>query len=302
MKVIITGAKGQLGSDLVPLARSAGFEVVPFSSADLDITDKAGVMARVDAVRPVVIINCGAYTKVDLAEKEEAKAFAVNQDGAANLADAAASVKAVLVHVSTDFVFDGARPHPYTESDATNPLGVYGASKLAGEAEIQKRLESHVIVRTSWLYGVNGGNFVKTMLRLASEREGLRVVYDQTGSPTWSADLASALVAITLDIKAGNKHWGLYHYSNEGVASWYDLAVAVVEESRRLGLPIKCNHVEPILTAQYPTPAKRPPYSVFDKALIKKSFGLKIPNWRVSLKDMMNMHSERVRSQASEYK
>lgn len=288
MKVIITGAKGQLGSDLVPLVRSAGFEVVPFSSADLDITDKAGVMAKVGEVRPDLIINCGAYTKVDLAEKEEAKAFAVNRDGAANLATAAASVKAVLVHVSTDFVFDGVRPHPYAESDATNPLGVYGASKLAGEAEIQKRLESHVIVRTSWLYGVNGGNFVKTMLRLASEREGLRVVYDQTGSPTWSADLASALVAIALDIKAGNRHWGLYHYSNEGVASWYDLAVAAIAEGRRLGLPIKCTHVEPILTAEYPTPAKRPPYSVFDKALIKKTFGMSIPNWRVSLSEMMH--------------
>lgn len=288
MKVIITGAKGQLGSDLVPLARNAGFEVVPFSSVELDITDKAGVMAKIGEVRPALIINCGAYTKVDLAEKEEAKAFAVNRDGAANLADGAASVKAVLVHVSTDFVFDGMRPHPYAESDATNPLGVYGASKLAGEAEIQKRLESHVIVRTSWLYGVNGGNFVKTMLRLASEREGLRVVYDQAGSPTWSADLASALVAIARDIKAGNSHWGLYHYSNEGVASWYDLAVAAIAEGRRLGLPIKCNHVEPILTAEYPTPAKRPPYSVFDKALIKKTFGMSIPNWRVSLSEMMN--------------
>lgn len=288
MKVIITGAKGQLGSDLVPLAENAGFEAVPFSSADLDITDKAGVLAKVGEVMPDLIINCGAYTKVDLAEKEEARAFAVNRDGAANLALAAASVKAVLVHVSTDFVFDGTRPHPYTETDATNPLGVYGASKLAGEAEIQKRLESHVIVRTSWLYGVNGGNFVKTMLRLASEREGLRVVYDQTGSPTWSADLASALVTIALDIKAGNCHWGLYHYSNEGVASWYDLAVAAIVEGRRLGLGMKCNHIEPILTAEYQTPARRPPYSVFDKALIKKTFGISIPNWRVSLREMMD--------------
>ncbi len=300
MKVIITGAKGQLGSDLVPLAESAGFEVLPFSSADLDITDKAAVISKVVETRPALIINCGAYTKVDLAEKEEAKAYAVNQDGAANLADAAASVKAALIHVSTDFVFDGSRPHPYTEQDATNPLGVYGASKLAGEAEIQKRLESHVIVRTSWLYGVNGGNFVKTMLRLASEREGLRVVYDQAGSPTWSHDLASALVTIALDIKAGNKHWGLYHYSNEGVASWYDLAVAAIVEGRRLGLPIKCTHVEPILTAEYPTPAKRPPYSVFDKALIKKTFGIKIPDWRAALKEMMETHSGRVRNQAGE--
>lgn len=300
MKVIITGAKGQLGSDLVEFAKAGGIEVAPFSSAELDITDKAAVMEKVGELKPAVIINCGAYTKVDLAEKEEAKAYAVNRDGPANLADAAVSVKAVLVHVSTDFVFDGTRPHPYTERDEPNPLGVYGASKLAGEVEIQKRLESHVIVRTSWLYGVNGGNFVKTMLRLASEREGLRVVYDQAGSPTWSADLAEALVSIALDIKAGNKHWGLYHYSNEGVASWYDLAVAAIVEGRRLGLPIKCTHVEPILTAEYPTPAKRPPYSVFDKALIKKTFGLKIPNWRVSLREMMNMHSERVRNQASD--
>lgn len=293
MKVLLTGARGQLGSELGPLLEAAGFEVAAFGSADLDITDGAAVAEAVTDERPGVIVNPAAYTKVDLAEKETGRAYAVNEAGASNLARAAKEAGCALVHVSTDFVFDGRSPVPYDEEAATNPLGVYGASKLAGERAIAATLPEHVIVRTSWLYGVAGGNFVKTMLRLAAERDVLRVVYDQAGTPTWSADLAGMLVTVCRSIEAGQRPWGLYHYSNEGVASWYDFAVAVCDEAAASGMALKCSRVEPILSAEYPVPAKRPAYSVLDKAKIKKTFNQTIPHWRGSLSRMMAELRER---------
>jgi dTDP-4-dehydrorhamnose reductase len=304
MSVLVTGASGQLGSDLVPRLERAGLEVTAFSSAECDITDPDRVAEAVKEARPEVIINTAAYTKVDLAEKEIDLAYAVNRDGAGTIARAAEAAGAVVVHISTDFVFDGRRPEPYTEDDPTGPLGVYGASKLAGEVAVAAACPRHVIVRTSWLYGSGGGgNFVRTMLRLATERERLRVVYDQTGSPTWTADLAGALVAITVRLTAGGggggwdggggggreikKPWGVYHYSNDGVASWFDLAVAAVVEARANGVPVLCREIEPIRTIEYPTPAERPAYSVFDKQKIKRVFGISIPHWRESLKLMV---------------
>lgn len=287
MKIIITGAKGQLGSDLVPRLNMAGHEVIGFGSKELDITSAEQTLKAVKDLSPECIINCGAYTKVDLAEKEKESAFAVNQTGAANLADAAEAAGAALIHVSTDFVFDGDKATPYSETDKTNPLSIYGASKLAGEEEIIKRTDKHFIVRTSWLYGTGGNNFVKTILRLAAERESLRIVYDQAGSPTWTADLASALLNIVKSVETGEKKYGVYHYSNEGVASWYDFAHMILEETARRA-DFKCRNLEPILTSEYPTPARRPAYSVFNKSKIKKEFGISIPHWRVSLRGMIN--------------
>jgi len=292
MKILLTGSGGQLGCDLAPLLEMAGHEVVVPRSKELDISDAAAVAAAVAAIRPEVIINAAAYTKVDLAEKEKEAAAAINARGPENLARAAGMNGAALVHISTDFVFDGKKPRPYTEDDATGPLGVYGRTKLDGEAAIRRTLERHMIVRTSWLYGSggSGGNFVKTILRLAAEREHLRVVYDQAGSPTWTADLAAALVSVVRSIEEGDDAgdgWGLYHYSNEGVASWYDFAVAIVEEAQRAGFGVKCNRVEPILAVQYPTPAERPAYSVLDKAKIKSAFGITIPHWRSGLRAML---------------
>lgn len=287
MKVLVTGAKGQLGSDIVPLLEKGGYETAAFGSGELDISDAQAVRDAVKREKPAIIINSAAYTKVDLAEKETERAFAVNALGAANLARAAKDAGCPLLHVSTDFVFDGQSPLPYCEEAATNPLSVYGASKLEGEKALARELDEHVIVRTSWLYGVTGHNFVRTILRLASERESLRVVYDQAGTPTWSADLAGMLVSICKEIGSGKKPWGTYHYSNEGVASWYDFAVAVCEEGKTNGMDLKCSHIEPILTAQYPVPAKRPAYSVLDKAKIKKTFNASIPHWRSSLTNMM---------------
>ncbi len=287
MKVLVTGAKGQLGSDLAPRLKAAGFDALCLGSPELDISSWEAVSSVVKKERPGIIINAAAYTKVDLAEKEKERAFAVNEGGAANLARAAKAAGAKLIHVSTDFVFDGASPVPYTEEAGTNPLSAYGASKLAGEQAIAVESKEYVIVRTSWLYGTTGHNFVKTILRLASERESLRIVYDQVGSPTWSADLADVLTNIARSVSNGERPWGIYHYANEGVASWYDFALAVCEEAGALGMPLKCSSVEPILTVEYPTPAKRPAFSVMDKAKIKKTFNLKVPHWRASLRSML---------------
>ena len=287
MKVLVTGAKGQLALDLIPLLERSGHTVIGFDSSSLDITDPDRAGYEAARVKPGCIINTAAYTKVDLAEKERERAFAVNRDGARNLARAAASIGAPLIHVSTDFVFDGRKSTPYGEDELTGPLSVYGASKLAGEEEILELLPAHFIIRTSWLYGMMGNNFVKTVLRLATERDTIRVVYDQAGTPTWTRDLAGVIVTVVDAIEAGTLDYGIYNYSNEGVASWYDFAEAVVDESRRMGASLKCRTIEPILTSEYPTPAKRPAYSVLDKQKIKKAFGVTIPHWRASLIKML---------------
>lgn len=307
MKILITGATGQLGQDVAALFTAAGARPACLGRKDLDITDKEALFSVIRETAPEVIINTAAYTKVDLAEKESEKAFAVNCDGAANLAAASKQVGATLIHISTDFVFDGTQSSPYKESDKTNPLGLYGKSKLAGEEAIRECCGKHIIIRTSWLYGVHGANFVKTILRLATEREVISVVCDQVGSPTWSKGLAEVIRQITprlttkdaqapaikttrpSDEGAGAKKtpFGVYHYSDEGVASWYDLALAVVEEARALGVELKCRTVLPIATSGYPTPAVRPAYSVLNKEKIKEEFSLTIPHWRDSLREML---------------
>ncbi|MBI5827029.1 MAG: dTDP-4-dehydrorhamnose reductase [Deltaproteobacteria bacterium] len=293
MKILVTGSDGQLGSDLVPLlAReghdAAGADITGSGASSLDITDREKTISSVVRLRPEVIINCAAYTAVDRAEKEIDAALAVNRDGPANLADAAGEIQALLIHISTDFVFNGSRNLPYDESQAADPLGVYGKTKLLGEQEVAKRLPGHIIVRTSWLYGTHGHNFVKTILRHAGEREALRVVYDQAGTPTSSFDLAGALTVMVNRYASGSAPYGTYHYSNEGVASWYDFAVRIIEGAGRLGAKLRCARVEPILTGEYPTPAKRPAYSVLDKKKVKETFGVSIPHWQDSLEKTLN--------------
>lgn len=293
MKILVTGSEGQLGRDLVPiLARQghdvAGADITGPGAFALDITDREKTVSSVARLRPEVIINCAAYTAVDRAEKEMDAALAVNRDGPANLADAAGETGALLIHISTDFVFNGSRNVPYDESQTPDPLGVYGATKLLGEQEVAKRLPGHIMVRTSWLYGTHGHNFVKTILRYAGEREALRVVYDQAGTPTSSFDLAGALAVMVDRHASGPAPYGTYHYSNEGVASWYDFAVRIIEGAGRLGARLRCSHVEPVLTGEYPTPAKRPAYSVLDKKKIKDTFGVSIPHWQDSLERVLN--------------
>ncbi len=274
-EILVTGAQGQLGTELNFLSSlQEGHNFVFVSHADLDITN-AGEVDRFFVANDFAgVINCAAYTAVDKAETDAETAMLVNANGAGNLAKAAAEHKAKFIHFSTDFVFDGNQSYPYREQDATNPLSVYGRTKLAGEEMVFGSNRDAIIIRTSWVYSSFGNNFVKTILRLCREREQLGIIFDQVGSPTYARDLAASVLLVM----NGNE-WkpGIYHYSNEGVASWYDFAVAI----RNLaGLKTK---ILPIETSQYPTPAERPKYSVMNKRKFKEAFNVELPYWHESL-------------------
>lgn len=284
-RILITGSNGQLGFELqrslAPVA-----DVIAASRDRLDLSQPASIRQVVQEVKPDMIVSAGAYTAVDKAESEPELAIAVNATGAGVLAEEAQRLGAPLIHVSTDYVFDGESSRPYLETDPTNPLGVYGQSKLAGEEAIRKAGGHSIILRTAWVYGVGGkSNFVKTMLRLGAEREEIRVVSDQVGSPTWTGDLAGAIAQLISQMNPDLS--GTYHYTNSGVASWYDLAVAIFEEARLLGFPLKVERVVPIATAQYPTPARRPAYSVLSCAKITADLGTYPPHWRQALRKML---------------
>lgn len=267
--LLVTGANGQLGQELRLLL---GNRAVYEGHSELDIADKAAVKAFFEAQSFDFVINCAAYTAVDKAEDDAEAADRANRLGPALLARYGRRI----VHISTDYVFDGTTCRPYKETDAPNPVSVYGRTKLAGEEAVLNEAETAVIIRTAWVYSSFGKNFVKTMRCLGSERDSLGVVFDQVGTPTYAADLASAIVAMLPQIAPGMKN--VYHYSNEGVTSWYDFAVAIMEESG-----LSCT-VRPIESADYPTRAARPAFSVLNKAKIKKDFGLSIPHWRDGLK------------------
>lgn len=274
LKILVAGAGGQLGQELRDLAKH--YDRPNWSFADskaLDITNENQVKDYIRAYAPDIIINCAAYTAVDKAEADQNRAFAVNVSGIQNLSSYAG--KALIIHVSTDFVFDGNQHKAYQEEDETNPIGVYGQTKLDGEKLLQRVFPNHIILRTSWLYGSYGNNFMKTMLKLSDSRSELSVVADQIGTPTYTGDLALAIIKI---LDHGTLARGIYHFSNEGTASWYDFAHAIFQIS---GRDIK---VIPIKTEAYPTPAKRPPFSILDKSKIKNAIGIEIPHWRDSLK------------------
>lgn len=281
MVVLVTGSSGQLGQSLQFIApKHKEFKFVFCPSSELDITDRVNCNAVFEQYQPQYCINTAAYTAVDKAETESEKAYSINVIGARNIAEVCKKHNTVLVHISTDFVFDGTQKSPYTEEDQPNPTGVYGKTKLEGEVAVQQTWEKHYIVRTSWVYSQFGHNFMKTMLRLASERETISVVNDQIGTPTNAVDLAEALVQI---IKTNQQltidNYGIYNFSNEGQCSWYDFAKKIFEINK-----ISINLLS-IPTSSFPTPAKRPSYSVLDKTKIKKAFSLKINNWETSLKD-----------------
>ena len=276
MNVLVTGSNGQLASSIKNLAKQyEGLHLIYTDYQELNICD----LNQIDGffkTHPKIdyCINCAAYTAVDKAETDVEKAFEINAKGPKNLALVCNAQDTILIHVSTDFVFDGDKTEPYTETDIPNPISVYGASKLKGEIEIQKELKKHFIIRTSWLYSEHGTNFMKTMLRLAETRDEISVVSDQTGTPTYAGDLADVILKI---ISSKDKNFGLYHYSNEGVASWYDFAKAIFEESN---IEVKLN---PIKAEAYPTPAKRPFFSVMDKTKIINNQKIEIPFWSESL-------------------
>jgi dTDP-4-dehydrorhamnose reductase len=277
-----------LGQDLQLCLERAAYHVQGFDLPELDITKSKEVLTCLNTTKPDVVINCAAYTAVDKAESEPAVTFAVNRDGSSNLAKTCRRLDIPLVHLSTDYVFDGRGQRPYREDDPANPLSVYGRSKWEGEEAIRARLPKHIIVRTSWLYGIHGKNFAKTILRLAKEQKELRVVSDQYGCPTWTGDLADALVAM-----AGQIHenpipipWGTYHFCGNGFTTWYDFAKAILKQGR-LFENLRAVPVVPITTANYPTPAQRPKWSVLDCSKIKRAFNVQQRPWEEGLEAML---------------
>ena len=283
MRVLLAGAGGQLGWELQRCCPD-GVELLACGSQQLDICDRDAVVALAEEFSPQIIINAAAYTAVDKAESEQTAAAAVNSDGAENLALAAKAVNARMVQVSTDYVFDGSSSSPYRTEAATSPLGVYGETKYQGEVKVQTILpEQSVILRTSWVYSAHGNNFVKSMLRLMSERDQLGIVADQVGSPTHAATLAQAVWEFCEKPQLN----GIYHWTDAGVASWYDFAVAIMEEGVSQGLLKQPISLKAIRTEDYPTPAKRPAYSVLDKTSTWEQLTMAPQHWRVELRKML---------------
>ena len=277
MNILVTGANGQLGCEMQRLGAVSPNNYIFTDVAELDVTDAGAVLRAAEQTRAEAIVNCAAYTNVERAEEDEATADRLNRLAPANLAAAAAATGATLIHISTDYVFDGTAHTPYTEQAPTAPLGVYGHTKLAGEQSVEASGCSYLILRTAWLYSAFGNNFLKTMLRLTAERESLNVVFDQIGTPTYAGDLALGIFSV-IEGQQFRGHEGLYHFSNEGVSSWYDFAVEIAAAPGH----DKCR-IEPCHTAEYPSKAPRPAYSVLDKSKFKTTFGIEIPHWRESM-------------------
>ena len=289
MKILVTGAYGQLGSELKELAKEISDQQFWFTDSDtLDIAEENQVKYFFDKEKPEFVINCAAYTAVDKAEVEIDLAQKINANAPALLAKYTKLHNCGFIHISTDYVFNGKSFLPYSETDPVQPESVYGKTKLTGENFILSSESKAVIIRTSWLYSSFGNNFVKTMLRLGEERDLLKVVFDQVGTPTYAADLAKAILSIASVYEEEPKNFkpGVYHYSNEGVASWYDFAKSIFEISA-----LNCK-VLPVLSDEFPTPAKRPAYSVLNKSKIKSTFNLEIPYWKESLKECMKKLDE----------
>lgn len=299
LRILLTGKNGQVGAELAAFLPRLG-DVAGFDRHELDLSNLALLRQAIRDVRPNIIVNAAAYTAVDQAEKEESRARALNVDAPALMAEEAKRVGAALVHYSTDYVFDGAKSHPYTEADQPSPLNVYGKTKLAGEEAIRAVGVPHLILRTAWVYGTRGRNFLLTILRLATEREELRIVHDQFGAPTWCREIAKGTVAVLERLTQQgqgeiSKFCGTYHITAAGQTSWFEFAEAILERASRTvrsvawfaaatgGRPLVVRRVTPITTAQYVTPARRPAYSVLSNIRLKQELGLELPDWRAQL-------------------
>jgi len=282
MRIAVTGSKGQVATSLLEAARSKA-EVVALGRPAFDLTDRAAVLARLKAARPDVIVNAAAYTAVDKAEAEEALATRVNGEGAGWVAEAAAKLGVPLLHLSTDYVFDGALDRAYREDDATGPTGAYGRSKLAGEKAVAERWADSVILRTAWVYSPFGANFVRTMLRLNETREEVGVVADQRGNPTSALDIADALIAIAARVKDDKSPGlrGVFHMSGSGEGTWADFAESIFGEAAAQGR--RLTRVKRIATADYPTPARRPANSRLDNEKLSRVYGVRLPEWHGSV-------------------
>jgi dTDP-4-dehydrorhamnose reductase len=275
-KILVIGSKGQLGNELQELAAQvSSFQFFFYDVAEMDIVNKELVDKGIESIKPDYLINCAAYTAVDKAETDKDVAFAINGDAVRNLALASTANGVKFIHISTDYVFDGEATKPYKEDDKVNPSSIYGLSKLKGEQEALSNNKEVIVIRTAWVYSTHGNNFVKTMLRLMHSRPEISVVADQYGSPTYAHDLASAIMKI---VSSGEWIPGIYHFTNEGVISWYDFATEIKKLSG-----FSCI-IHPITTDQYPTPARRPKYSVLDKTKIQQAFNIKLKDWKGSLR------------------
>jgi len=282
--VLVIGSKGQVALALARQRTAGLYPIVCRGRPDGDIADSASLHRLFESVSPLAVVNAAAYTAVDKAESDPAAAFAVNANGPGNLTALCRDRDIPLVHISTDYIFDGSGRKPYLEADAIAPLGVYGASKAAGEAAIRRTWAKHLIFRTAWVYSADGQNFLKTMLRLASERDQLSVVDDQRGSPTWAQDIAAAIVTTLVHVMTHPEDrtlWGTYHVTNGGDTTWYGFAREIFRLAAASGR--KTPSVIPIPTAAYPTPARRPAYSVLDTSKIKDTFGIALPPWQTSV-------------------
>ena len=281
MNILVTGGNGQLGNEMRVVSKESRNRYIFTDVVELDITNLEAIRYMLKMERVDVVVNCAAYTNVDRAEEDEIMADLLNNKAAGNLAVVAKEVGATLIHVSTDYVFQGDKNTPYKEDCETSPLGVYGRTKLAGERSIQATGCNYLIFRTSWLYSSYGKNFVKTMQRLTRDKNSLKVVFDQVGTPTYAGDLA-AIIYKVIEKDILDKQ-GIYHFSNEGVCSWYDFAQEVCELSGNA-----CN-IEPCHSDEFPSKVKRPNFSVLDKTKVKETFGAKVPYWKVSLKHCINL-------------
>ena len=304
-RILLIGAAGQVGQELQKTLPPLG-EVVSVARNGLDLTQADRIRQLIQEVRPQLIVNAAAYTAVDKAETELDLAKAINAAAPTAMAETAQQIGASLIHISTDYVFDGQKNSPYLEADRPNPIGAYGRSKLLGEQGIQQVAAQspdfgYAILRTAWVYGSQGkSNFVKTMLRLGSDREEVRVVADQVGTPTWSAEIARAIAGLapylldrtSLNADSASLDSGIYHFTNSGITSWYDFAVAIFEEAEAIGFPLKLQRVVPITTAEFPTPTQRPAYSALACQKIWAIQQAPAPQWRQSLRQMLiELHS-----------
>jgi dTDP-4-dehydrorhamnose reductase len=299
--ILLTGTNGQVGQELQKLLPSLG-ELAGFDRQGLDLLDPVAIRNVIRNVRPKLIVNAAAYTAVDRAESDEVAAYAINAEAPRIMAEEAKKVGAAVIHYSTDYVFDGTKNSPYFEDDATNPISAYGRTKLAGEEAIRRSGVPHLILRTAWVYGTRGKNFLLTILRLASEREELRIVQDQLGAPTWCREIARGTVSVLKGflreqdpVRRLLLASGTYNMTAAGTTNWYEFARAILEEGRQLpasvpwyssamnGRPLITSRILPISTDQYPTPACRPPYSVLSNARLNQTFGVHLPDWREQL-------------------
>ncbi len=287
MRVLVTGAHGQVGHCLTQQLQDKGIQVKAVDRDELDITDQQAVIKMVDEFKPTVIINAAAHTAVDKAEQEVDLSYAINRDGPKYLAQAAQQIDAAMLHISTDYVFSGDKVGLYNEDDETNPQGVYGASKLAGEQEVTQACAKHIILRTAWVFGEHGNNFVKTMLRLGSERDSLGIVGDQFGGPTYAGDIAASLIQIAEKIKADEAvEFGIYHYSGLPHVSWFEFAEAIFNQAFEQGVLAEIPALKSIKTSDYPTPAKRPANSKLATQKITSQFGLNASDWQAALSNL----------------